>query len=260
MTMTDRARLEQALTDDVVIYAAETFKVWVGGAWTFESDRYRVSAARAVLVDALLAAPPQPLDVSMASFVAWLQARLVAETEPTRRAEQDAILAWIWSRSPLLAAQPQPSPEPCRVCRGNGVVPDPSHHSNDPMEHVACPSCRPSPEPPQLICGRTDPDDRVEALIRQIRADSPRSGPDDNSACGQPIELRWAFRCVECGRWFHRGCIEKHFAAHRQPSPEPKRKGWCNVCGFVGNDQAFVAHDCAEVSRLKNAGVPRAQE
>jgi hypothetical protein len=24
-----------------------------------------------------------------------------------------------------------------------------------------------------------------------------------------------AFRCVECGRWFHRNCIRKHFEAHR---------------------------------------------
>jgi hypothetical protein len=206
----DRARLEQALTDD---------------------QRRAIDQLRAYAFDSMQ--PP-------------------VLRESLRRAVE-AVDA-------LLAAQPQPSPEPCRVCRGNGVVPDPSHHSNDPMEYVACPSCRPSPEPLQLVCGRTDPDDRVEALIRQVRANSPRSGPDDNSACGQPIELRWAFRCVECGRWFHRGCIEKHFAAHRQPSPEPKRKGWCNVCGFVGNDQAFVAHDCAEVSRLKNAGVPRAQE
>ena len=83
----------------------------------------------------------------------------------------------------------------------------------------------PAPQEPRIVCGRTSMDDREEEMIQQMRQDV--NAPDDTSGCGTTCLWKLAFRCAECGRWFHRDCIQKHFAAHSQsPAPAPQGQGW----------------------------------
>jgi hypothetical protein len=62
-------------------------------------------------------------------------------------------------------------------------------------------------------CGDTDPDSVVETRINEVREEI--GAPSDHSGCRRSIVWTFAYRCVECGRWFHRDCIQKHFEAHR---------------------------------------------
>lgn len=66
-----------------------------------------------------------------------------------------------------------------------------------------------------ITCGMTYRDraveDRVNAL-RQIEGHSVGLG------CGKRLKIVYAYRCVECGRWFDRECILHHFAADGDPT------------------------------------------
>jgi hypothetical protein len=61
---------------------------------------------------------------------------------------------------------------------------------------------------PVIPCGVSDPDPRTEYRMADARA---AIGATDGGGCGRLVVLWHAFRCVECGRWFHRSCIERHF-------------------------------------------------
>jgi hypothetical protein len=66
---------------------------------------------------------------------------------------------------------------------------------------------------PVIRCGLSDPDPRAEARIADARA--ALGAAADDVGCGRLVVLWEAYRCVECGRWFHRGCIVRHFERHR---------------------------------------------
>jgi hypothetical protein len=70
-----------------------------------------------------------------------------------------------------------------------------------------------------IICGITDPDPDVEGRIVALRIEI--GAPSDETACGGPLAWWDSYRCVECGRWFHRHCILRHFAAHQGTAPTP---------------------------------------
>lgn len=66
-----------------------------------------------------------------------------------------------------------------------------------------------------VTCGASSPDPHVEskAIAARARVGAPR----DEACCGKQLRLEHAYRCVECGRWAHRACLEKHFAEHQTP-------------------------------------------
>jgi hypothetical protein len=82
---------------------------------------------------------------------------------------------------------------------------------------VRAPDGAVSLEPSQisLRCGETWPDEERERITNDLRAE--QGHPEGlNGGCGKgPVKWMYLYRCVECGRFFHRQCIEKHFAIHR---------------------------------------------
>ena len=63
-----------------------------------------------------------------------------------------------------------------------------------------------------IICGASHPDERVEEILGELRA-SQGYDPGPMGGCGRTMLWPYAYRCVTCGRWFHRECIRRHFAA-----------------------------------------------
>lgn len=61
------------------------------------------------------------------------------------------------------------------------------------------------------ICGNTAPDERGEAIVQSMRAET---GGSPEGGCGKPIEWLVAYRCLECGRWMHAECLRGHFVQH----------------------------------------------
>ncbi len=71
---------------------------------------------------------------------------------------------------------------------------------------VAPPS--PSDWPSERItCGAFHPNPEADRLTREM------SPPSQYDGCGRHMVWSYAYRCVDCGRWFHRACIRRHFAA-----------------------------------------------
>lgn len=68
---------------------------------------------------------------------------------------------------------------------------------------------------PTIACGQTDPDPNVERRVVAMRQQI--GAPTDDSACGRMMVWSIAYRCAECGRWFHRECLVRHFEAHQSP-------------------------------------------
>lgn len=67
--------------------------------------------------------------------------------------------------------------------------------------------------PERVICGTFHPDldmhRRCMVLAGYAQEDADSY---DDTGCGRSILWTFAYRCVECGRWFHRDCIRRHFA------------------------------------------------
>ena len=76
---------------------------------------------------------------------------------------------------------------------------------------------------PLIQCGRTHPDPRTERRIAEARSDL--GAPSGREGCGRLMVLWEGFRCVECGRWFHRSCIERHFEDHESDPGSPRDGG-----------------------------------
>jgi hypothetical protein len=83
------------------------------------------------------------------------------------------------------------------------------------------------PEPPRCVervtCGASHPDPAIEQRVQSARV--AHGTPADSAGCGRTMVWTVAFRCVECGRWFHRDCIETHFDIHRSSPPESDSVG-----------------------------------
>lgn len=63
----------------------------------------------------------------------------------------------------------------------------------------------------RIACGRSHPDERTEEIWNLIReSEGHPTGP--MGGCGKEMLWTMAYRCVECGRWFHRECALRHFA------------------------------------------------
>jgi hypothetical protein len=60
-----------------------------------------------------------------------------------------------------------------------------------------------------IACGASHPDLAVETRVQLAR--SRGSATEVGDGCGRTMVWTVAYRCVDCGRWFHRDCIRKHF-------------------------------------------------
>ena len=70
---------------------------------------------------------------------------------------------------------------------------------------------RPAPQAECIICGASHPDLAIEERVQLARL---REGAaSDSEGCGRTMVWTVAYRCVDCGRWFHRECIRRHFAS-----------------------------------------------
>lgn len=74
--------------------------------------------------------------------------------------------------------------------------------------------------PTTIACGASDPDHGAERKIQEARAATGH--PVDDAACGGQLMV-WmsAYRCGECGRFFHRDCLYQHFSTHGALTNEP---------------------------------------
>lgn len=62
----------------------------------------------------------------------------------------------------------------------------------------------------RVACGISHPDPDVERRIEAMRKEAGHeTGP--YGGCGAVMFWTFAYRCVECGRWFHRPCAGRHF-------------------------------------------------
>lgn len=75
----------------------------------------------------------------------------------------------------------------------------------------------------RIVCGDTYADPKLEARVEAARTID--IGEHEREGCGESMHWSFGFRCVECGRWFHRACIQKHFTSHSGSStptvPQP---------------------------------------
>lgn len=60
-----------------------------------------------------------------------------------------------------------------------------------------------------IACGATYPDAETEARVQALRG---QQGLRTDGGCGKALPWTYAYRCVECARWFHRTCILRHFS------------------------------------------------
>jgi hypothetical protein len=70
--------------------------------------------------------------------------------------------------------------------------------------------------PVLVTCGASDPNVHADRKIR-IARDLVKPSPGFDG-CGHVMRLDTAFRCVECGRFFHRTCAAQHFVSHGAPA------------------------------------------
>jgi hypothetical protein len=95
---------------------------------------------------------------------------------------------------------------------------------------------------PAIRCGLSDPDPRTEQRIATVRDVSGfASNPE---GCGRLMVLWNAFRCVECARWFHRSCIERHFEQHRTRAEPADRRVATEEPTGDGTEDCRLAGDC----------------
>jgi hypothetical protein len=85
---------------------------------------------------------------------------------------------------------------------------------------------RPAPCVECITCGSSHPDFAVEERVQRARAKerdrvSEESDAEDAYGCGGTIVWTAAYRCVDCGRWFHRDCIRRHFESQYSPETIP---------------------------------------
>ena len=64
----------------------------------------------------------------------------------------------------------------------------------------------------RIRCGHTHPDPVTERRYQELRK---AQGHKIEGGCNGNMLWTYAYRCVECGRFFHRECILAHFAEHR---------------------------------------------
>lgn len=65
---------------------------------------------------------------------------------------------------------------------------------------------------PLIHCGHSHRDPRTEHRVQLARTEIGITPSAEG--CGRLLLLWEGYRCVECGRWFHRGCIQEHFLRH----------------------------------------------
>lgn len=62
---------------------------------------------------------------------------------------------------------------------------------------------------PGLVCGETYRDQRVEERVPVFREGEVSAW----TGCGKPMTYLMTYRCLQCGRWMHGDCLERHFEA-----------------------------------------------
>lgn len=69
----------------------------------------------------------------------------------------------------------------------------------------------------RITCGHVSPDPETERTIARLRADE--GYPQDMAGCGHTGRWTAMYRCVDCGRFFHRACLERHLDERHSTSP-----------------------------------------
>jgi hypothetical protein len=93
---------------------------------------------------------------------------------------------------------------------------------------ISKPTSDPQWEPvlgPVIHCGQTYAHEQMEQDIQDMREGQGFNVGADNG-CGKPMRMGMAYRCVECGRWFHQKCAEHHFTSH---TATPEKHRWIQV-------------------------------
>lgn len=86
-----------------------------------------------------------------------------------------------------------------------------------------------------LVCGSTYQNAEYETRVEDLRAEE---GHPVGLGCQRRLRIMYAYRCVDCGRWFCRPCILAHFAENgderarviqslERQQPPPKGGGLC---------------------------------
>jgi hypothetical protein len=88
---------------------------------------------------------------------------------------------------------------------------------------------------PDLVCGRTNRDDRAEQITRTVRE---QQGYRIDGGCGRPMTFVAGYRCAECGRWMHLDCLRGHFAESRHDECIDRRAALAGSQGGGGEDDA----------------------
>jgi hypothetical protein len=67
-----------------------------------------------------------------------------------------------------------------------------------------------------VMCGTFHPDVEVHARAMLMRQETPDDGViyRDSTGCGRLMHWTYAYRCVDCGIWFHQDCLLNHFKAN----------------------------------------------
>lgn len=69
--------------------------------------------------------------------------------------------------------------------------------------------------PYRVVCGTFHPDPETNNRCN-AQGGFPANTYDD-TGCGHFILWTFAYRCLDCGRWFHATCLRNHFKANIEP-------------------------------------------
>lgn len=68
------------------------------------------------------------------------------------------------------------------------------------------------------MCGTYHPDLETHRRCMILAGVAPEQAMTyDDTGCGALMVWTFAYRCVDCGRWFHKTCIWRHFQENIEP-------------------------------------------
>jgi hypothetical protein len=112
-----------------------------------------------------------------------------------------------------------------------------------------------------IACGRTNVDDRSEAITRAWREDG---GFRTDGGCGfvvdtdNPIQLARLYRCVECGRFLCKPCIFTHFKESNHDDMAPRSRSGDRSAGL--EDSRRTSGSAPERPNTDRGATPAARQ
>lgn len=61
-----------------------------------------------------------------------------------------------------------------------------------------------------IWCGDSSPHRETEARFRALRAEQGEP-PGTHEGCGKKMHWTFAYRCLNCARFMHAQCLQRHF-------------------------------------------------